>query len=127
MRKRHSESRLAPYVKGYCAGLAATVAVAASGALAMVIFGADSGIAWLPAVIAAASGSFVFGRTAGRLRRRDGLRTGALCAAVYAAPLFLAGALFGKVGGALLLVKLALCAGFSAAGAVSGVNSPERE
>ena len=75
MRKKKSMPRFAPYwaglAVGYCAGLAAALA----GALIMMLAGADSGIAWLPAVVATALGSFLCGRTAGRLRPRNAPRS----------------------------------------------------
>lgn len=126
MRKKKSMPRFAPYwaglAVGYCAGLAAALA----GALIMMLAGADSGIAWLPAVVATALGSFLCGRTAGRLRRRDGLKTGALCGVLFIAPLILLGFIFGRNEGVMLPVKLLLSLGFAAAGGVAGVNSPEK-
>ena len=78
------------------------------------------------AVPAAALGSFLCGRTAGKQRRRGGLKTGAVCGVLYCVPLILAALIFGTVQGILLPVKAALCIGFAAAGGVSGVNSPEK-
>jgi len=77
-------------------------------------------------VPAAALGSFLCGRTAGKQRRRGGLKTGAVCGVLYCVPLILAALIFGTVQGILLPVKAALCIGFAAAGGGSGVNSPEK-
>ena len=75
---------------------------------------------------AAAAGSFFCGRAAGRTRRKDGLKTGAICGVMYVVPLILIGLITGMAQGVLLLVKLMLCLGFAAAGGVSGVNAPEK-
>lgn len=88
--------------------------------------GADGGMAWLVAVPAAAFGSFVCGRTAGRMRRRGGLKTGSVCGLLYCVPLIILGIIFRTSEWILLPVKLILCIGFGAAGGVAGVNSPER-
>lgn len=92
----------------------------------MWILGADGGLSWIVAVPATAMGSFLCGRTAGKMRRRGGLKTGAVCGIMYCVPLILLALIFGTVQGALLPVKLALCIGFGAAGGVSGVNSQDK-
>lgn len=126
MRKRRSNSRLLPFGAGLAAGYMLTAGTAAAGALIMWILGADGGLSWIVAVPAAAMGSFLCGRTAGKMRRRGGLKTGAVCGIMYCVPLILLALIFGTVQGALLPVKLALCIGFGAAGGVSGVNSQDK-
>ena len=126
MRKRRRNSRLAPFGAGLLAGYILTAGIAAAGALIMWIAGADSGLSWLAAVPAAAMGSFLCGRTAGKMRRRGGLKTGAACGLLYSIPLVLLSIFFGELHGVLLPVKLALCIGFGAAGGVSGVNSQDK-
>lgn len=126
MRKRRRNSRLAPFGAGLAAGYLLTAGIAAAGALIMWIAGADSGLSWLAAVPAAALGSFLCGRTAGKMRRRGGLKTGALCGVLYCLPLIVLSLIFGQVQGVLLPVKLALCIGFGAAGGVAGVNSQDK-
>ncbi len=126
MRRKKSRSRFMPFGAGLAAGYLLTLAVAAVGALIMWLTGADGSVAWLAAVPAAALGSFICGRTAGKQRRRGGLKTGAACGVLYCIPLVLAALIFGTVQGVLLPVKVALCIGFAAAGGVSGVNSPEK-
>ena len=116
MRRKKNRSRLLPFGAGLAAGYLLTIGVAAAGALVM----------WLTGVPAAALGSFLCGRTAGKQRRRGGLKTGAVCGVLYCVPLILAALIFGTVQGILLPVKAALCIGFAAAGGVSGVNSPEK-
>lgn len=103
MRRKKNRSRLLPFGAGLAAGYLLTIGVAA-----------------------AALGSFLCGRTAGKQRRRGGLKTGAVCGVLYCVPLILAALIFGTVQGILLPVKAALCIGFAAAGGVSGVNSPEK-
>lgn len=115
-----------PFWAGLVGGYLLTLAIAAAGALIMWICGADGGIAWLAALPALACGSFFCGRTAGRIRRRGGLKTGAVCGVMYCIPLIALGLIFGMTGWVLLPVKLILCVGFAAAGGVAGVNSPER-
>lgn len=117
---------MAPFTAGLIAGYAAAAAISAAGALIMWIVGADSGVEWLAAILALAAGSFLCGRTAGKLRRRAGLKTGALCGVMFIIPLLILGLIFGRAEGAMLPVKLLLCLGFSAAGGVSGVNAPEK-
>ena len=126
MQRKHGNSQLTPFGRGIAVGYIITAAAAAAGALVMLVLGADGGIAWLPALAAAAAGSFFCGRTAGRIRRRGGLKTGAVCGLMYCIPLILLGLIFGTAGWVMLPVKLVLCVGFAAAGGVSGVNSPER-
>ena len=125
MRKKRGNSRLAPFVRGIATGYMVTAAISAAGALILLLFGADGGISWLPATAAAAAGSFVCGRTAGKIRRHDGLRTGAICGVMYIAPLIHLAIILGRTDGTLILIMLLLCLGFAAGGAVSGVNSPE--
>lgn len=126
MKKRGVNARLAPYLAGLAAGYAVTAAAVGAGALIMELSGADSGISWVAAMLAAAAGSFFCGRTAGKLRRRAGLSAGALCGALYFAPLLVISLVAGGGWSVLLPVKLVLCLGFAAAGGVSGVNSPEK-
>ncbi len=126
MRKRRSNSRFLPFGAGLAAGYLLTAGTAAAGALIMWLLGADGGLSWIVAVPAAAMGSFLCGRTAGKMRRRGGLKTGVVCGIMYCIPLILMALIFGTMQGALLPVKLALCVGFGAAGGVSGVNSQDK-
>lgn len=126
MRKKRNNSRLMPFGAGLVCGYLLTLGIAAAGALIMWVIGADSGLSWLIAVPAAAFGSFVCGRTAGRMRRRGGLKTGFVCGLLYFIPLIILGLVFRTAGWIMLPVKLILCVGFGAAGGVAGVNSPER-
>lgn len=78
MRRKKNRSRLLPFGAGLAAGYLLTIGIAAVGALVMWLTGADSSMAWLTAVPAAALGA----SSAAELRkaaRRGGLKTGAVC------------------------------------------------
>ena len=122
MRRKKREPRFAPFAAGTIAGAAVMLVVSALAALALSMLGASEGAAGAAALLAIAAGSFVSGRTAGIMRRRGGLKTGALCGALLLAPLFVLSLCFGLSGWVMLIVKAALCVAFGAAGGVSGVN-----
>ena len=126
MRKRRRNSRLAPFGAGLAAGYLLTAGIAAAGALIKWIAGEDGGLSWLKADQAPAQKSILSPSTAGKMRRRGGLKTGALCGVLYCLPLIVLSLIFGQVQGVLLPVKLALCIGFGAAGGVAGVNSQDK-
>lgn len=126
MRKRRGNSRFAPFIAGLLAGYLLTAGISAVGALLMWLTGADSGLSWLAAVPAAALGSFLCGRTAGKMRRRGGLKTGAVCGVMYFLPLLLLSLICGQIQGVLLTVKLVLCIAFGTAGGVAGVNAQDK-
>ncbi len=126
MRKKRNNSRLTPFGAGLVCGYLLTIGIAAAGALIMWLGGMDSGLSWIFAIPAAAFGSFVCGRTAGKMRRRGGLKTGLVCGVLYCVPLIVLGLIFGTTEWVLLPIKLILCVGFGSAGGVAGVNSPER-
>lgn len=92
----------------------------------MWVIGADSGLSWLTAVPAVALGSFMCGRTAGKMRRRGGLKTGAVCGVCFFLPILVMSVIFGGIHGVLFPVKLALCLCFGTAGGVAGVNSQDK-
>ena len=54
MRRKKNRSRLLPFGAGLAAGYLLTIGVATAGALVMWLTGADSSMAWLTAVPAAA-------------------------------------------------------------------------
>ena len=121
MRKK-KKSPAAPFAAGMiCGGTAALITVAL-GALLLSLFGAAAGAAGAAAIAASAVGSFVCGRTAGIIRRRDGLKIGALCGALFFIPLLLLSLIFGTAGSFLLPIKALICLAFAAAGGVAGVN-----
>ncbi len=121
MRKK-KRSPAAPFAAGMMCGGAAALITAALGALLLSLVGASAGMAGAVAIAASAVGSFVCGRTAGVIRRRDGLRIGALCGTLFFLPLLLLALLFGTAGSFMLPVKAALCLAFACAGGVVGVN-----
>ena len=84
-----------------------------------------SGAAGAAAVIALMIGSFVCGKTAGTIHRKDGLKTGFLCGLAFAVPIIIVSIIFSYGSAGTLFLKTALCASFAAVGGVSGVNSPE--
>ena len=126
MRKRRRNSRLAPFGAGLAAGYLLTAGIAAAGAIIMWIAGADGGLSWLAAVPAAALGRLLCGRTAGKMRRRGGLKTGAVCGVMYFLPLLLLSLTLGQIQGVLLTMKLVLCIAFGTAGGVAGVNAQDK-
>lgn len=123
MRKAKKNHRALPFAAGLAAGYALTLALSAVTALGLSFTDSTSDMAWLAALAAMTAGSFLCGRTAGKMRRRGGLKTGAVCGALYFVPLMLLSFIFGTAQGILLPVKAALCVAFSAAGGVVGVNS----
>lgn len=126
MRKAKKNRRTLPFAAGLVSGYGLTLAVSAAAALGLSFTDSASELAWLAALLAMASGSFLCGRTAGKMRRRGGLKTGALCGVLYFLPLMLLSFIFGAAQGILLPVKAALCIVFSAAGGVAGVNTPQK-
>lgn len=126
MRKTKRQNRFAPFVAGLISGYAAALMVCAAAALLLSFTDMAAAAAGAAALLAAAAGSFVSGRTAGILRKRGGLRTGAICGVIFILPLATLSAALGMMGGALLIVKSLLCVCFAAAGGVSGVNREEK-
>lgn len=126
MRRTKRQSRFAPFAAGLISGYAAALAICAAAALLLSFTDMASTAAGAAALLAAAAGSFVSGRTAGILRKRGGLKTGALCGVIFILPLTVLSAVFGMMGGFMLVVKALLCVCFAAAGGVSGVNREEK-
>ena len=125
MRKGKRNDKLRPYLMGTLFGYMATAVMILPAALILSLMKSASKAAGAAAVIALMIGSFVCGKTAGTLHRRDGLKTGALCGFAFAVPITLISMIFslGSVG--TVFLKIALCVSFAAVGGVSGVNSPE--
>ncbi len=122
MRKQRNDWAAYPYVAGILSGYAATLAVSAIGALLLSFTDGASENAWIAALIAVCVGSFFCGRSAGLIKKRGGLKTGALCGIIYLLPLILLSLIFKRTGGVMLIVKILICLVISSAGAVSGVN-----
>ncbi len=123
MRRAKKEYRLLPFAAGWIYGYMITLALSVIGAVLLLVTDSAEGLSGAVSVIIMAAASFMGSRHAGRIRQRDGLKTGALCALIYFAPFLLLGLIFRSVGGVLLIVKLLLCVAFGAAGGVVGVNS----
>lgn len=123
MRKKKRETRFTPFAAGVAAGYMAALIVAALAAGLMTITDTAAYASGAAALLAVSLGSLFAGRVSGKIRRKDGLKTGALCGIIYILPLILISLIFGLAGGAMLAVKAALCVIFGMVGGVSGVNS----
>ena len=124
MRKRKRNDRLRPYLLGALFGYMATVITILPAALILSLMKSASKAAGAAAVIALVIGSFICGKTAGTVHRKDGLKTGFFCGLVFSVPIIIISIIFssGQVG--TLFLKIALCTSFAAVGGVSGVNAP---
>ena len=127
MRKGKRNDRLTPYMLGVLFGYMATVLTILPAALILSLMKSASGAAGAAAVIALMIGGFVCGKTAGALRRRDGLKTGFLCGLAFSVPMIIISIIFSSGSAGTLFLKIALCASFAAVGGVSGVNSSEQK
>lgn len=125
MRRAKKERRFVPFTAGIASGYLISLLFAAAGAVLILLTDSAESFSGVMAMITLAAGSFISGRTAGSLRRRSGLKTGALCGIMYLLPLVLLSLIFGTMTGALLLIKIVLCFAFGAAGGVFGVNSSD--
>lgn len=123
MRKPKRDNKIVPFASGLASGYIVTLALSAAAALLLLLSGSAEALSGAVSVIVMAVSCFFAGRTAGKLRRRSGLKSGALCGLLYFAPLVLLGVIFRTIGGLMLIVKLLLCVAFAAAGGVVGVNS----
>lgn len=124
MRKKKRSSPLMPYGAGLIIGYAVLAGI--SGITALIVLITDmSAAAGISAVFAIAAGSFVSGRIVGKSRRREGIKTGALCGTAFIIPLLILSIIFGKAGTFMMFVKIALSVIFGAAGGVSGVNAKD--
>ena len=122
MRRAKRERRYTAFTAGVAGGYIAALAVAAIGAVIVLITDSAEDMSGAMSIAALAAGSFISGRISGAIRRRDGLKTGAICAVMYLIPLVILSLIFGVMSGALLPVKCVLCIAFGAAGGVVGVN-----
>lgn len=111
---------------GLAAGVTVTLAVCALSALLLSFSDKASKAAGAAAVIALAIGSFICGRVAGAIKRRSGLKTGALCGLMFAFPITLLTLIFGEDAWGMLILKILLCFIFGTVGGISGVNREEK-
>ena len=113
-----------PYGAGLCLGYAALAAI--SGIAAVIVLITDaSAAATAAAVIAIAAGSFIGGRVVGKMNRKNGMKSGAICGAAFIVPILLLSVIFGKAGTFMMFVKITLSVVLGAAGGVSGVNASD--
>lgn len=123
MRRHKRASAFTPYMIGLGVGYAAAVIICAAAALVLSFSNAAAKAAGAAAVVAMSIGSFLCGRTAGRIKHRDGLKTGSLSGLMFSVLPILLSLIFGSFGSVMLIVKPLLCMFFGAAGGVAGVNS----
>lgn len=126
MRKKKRDPKLLPYAVGIAAGYIAALLVCVPAALVLSLTDVAAKTAGAAAVLAMSIGSFVCGRTAGIIKRRNGLKTGALCGVIFMLPLLILSAIFVRSWSAMFFVKFLLCVAFAAVGGVAGVNREER-
>ena len=126
MRKRKRKSGLLPYTAGLIVGYAVMLPVSVIAAALLSITDAASKTAGAAAVLAMAIGCFLGGRTAGIIKHRDGLKTGALFGIIFVLPLLILSAIFTRSWSGMFFVKLILCVAFAAVGGVAGVNREEK-
>ena len=115
-----------PYAAGLAVGVIVMLAVCALSALLLSFSDKASKAAGAAAVIALSIGSFICGRTAGIIKRRNGLKTGALCGIIFAFPITLLTLIFSDDGWGMLILKFLLCLIFGTVGGISGVNREEK-
>ena len=109
---------------GLCLGYAFLAVI--SGIAAVIVLITDaSAAAGVSAIVAIAVGSFISGRVVGKFNKKNGMKSGAICGAVFIAPILLLSVIFGKAGTFMLFVKIILSLVFGAAGGISGVNAKE--
>lgn len=124
MRKAKRDNRAKPFIIGLIFGYAVTAVICALAAAMLSLTDSAAAAAGAAAVVALSAGSFVCGRIAGILRRRNGLKTGALCGVLFVLPAAVLSLIFSGFGGGLLL-KIGLCIAFGTVGGVAGVNKEE--
>lgn len=126
MRKKKRQSGFTPFTAGLAVGYGAALVFAALAAGAITLTDTADFASAAAAVLATCFGSFICGRTAGKLKRKDGLKTGALCGVFFIVPLIILSLIFGRAEGVMLFVKTALCVIFGMVGGVSGVNADSK-
>lgn len=124
MRKAKRDSRAKPFIIGLIFGYAVTGVICVLAAAVLSLTDSASTAAGAAAAIALSVGSFICGKTAGILRRRNGMKTGALCGVLFVLPVTVLSLIFSGFGGGLIL-KIGLCAAFGTVGGVAGVNKEE--
>lgn len=123
VRKHRPESPFKPFWVGIACGYTAAIVIAAAAALILSFTDAAEKGSTAAAIPAICIGSFVCGRTAGFLRKRSGLKTGALCGILFMVPLVILSLIFQMSVSGMLFLKILLCLFFGTVGGVAGVNS----
>ena len=124
MRKKKKSSKLMPFGAGLCAGFAVLAAISCAAAVIVLITDASQA-AGVAAIVAIAAGSFISGRVVGKMQRKNGMRSGAICGTEFIVPILLFSIIFGRAGTFMMLVKIILSVVFGAAGGISGVNTQD--
>ncbi len=126
MRKQKQSSPFMPFWAGLVCGYIVTLLICVLAAVVLSFTDAAEKGSSAAAIPAIAVGSYVCGRTAGVLRRRNGLKTGALCGVLFMIPLVVLSLIFGLTGSIMLFLKIALCVIFGTIGGVAGVNTDKK-
>lgn len=125
MRRKKNVSPFTPYLIGLAVGTAAALLICIAAALILLFSDAAAKAAGAASVVALSVGSFLCGQTTGKIKRRNGLQTGALSGLLFSVLPVLLSIIFLSFGTAMLFVKLLLCVFFGTAGGVAGVNSED--
>ena len=114
-----------PYLLGMAVGYGTALLISIAAAVILSFSDTAAKSAGAASVIALSVGSFMCGRTAGIIRHREGMRTGALCGLIFSVIPMTLSLIFGYFGSVMLFVKPLLCVFFGTAGGVAGVNRDE--
>lgn len=125
MRKKRRSDKFKAFAIGLAVGYAAMLVVSVAEALVLSFFDGAAKTAGAAAVLSLSVGSYFCGRTTGKIRRRNGLKTGFLCGLLFSVLPIVLSIIFAEFEGAMLPVKLIMCALFGTIGGVAGVNSDE--
>lgn len=123
MRRPKRDDGIRAYLMGTLIGYAAMLLTILPAAFILSLMKSATKASGAAAVIALTVGGFVCGKTAGYVRRKNGLKTGFLCGVMFSVPMIIFTLIFTGGSTGMLFLKIALCISFSAVGGVSGVNS----
>ena len=122
--KKNSENikKAAAYGFSAVCGLAAQIVLILLMSAVMYALGLPPEMSGAMSFFALAAGCFVSGLVCGLIKRRGGLKTGAVCAGLILAVILCVSFISGNISGALLPAKATAALVCCAAGAVLGVN-----
>lgn len=125
VRKKNSAAiRLAAsYILPVLCGFAVSAVLSLLAAGVMYALGMPPSSSGFLSFAALAAGAFTAGLLCGLIRRRGGLKRGALCSALFLVPLLIISALTGNLTGEALIAKALSVLMCSCTGAVIGVNA----